>query len=42
VDPGVEFAPDAASGAPINEYELAQWRLHPEFAGALTLLPEEN
>lgn len=48
VQTGVEFDPDTALGTPMNEYELAQWRLdrHPllkgRFSDTSTSQPEGN
>ena len=42
VQTGLEFDPDTAFGTPMNEFELAQWRLESVFAGPDATAPEEN
>lgn len=39
---GLEFDPDTAFGTPMNEFDLARWRLESVFAGPDATAPEEN
>ncbi len=42
VETGLQFDPDTAPGTPMNEFELAQWRLERLSGDSSTPLPEEN
>lgn len=42
VQTGLEFDPDSVFGTPMNEYELARWRLESLFADAAATPPEKT